>query len=546
MAVSETQSSKALTRRSAITAILVIAACSLIGGAFGPHIGSAAAASDKESVKDYSHDLAAALDIIQQNLAEPGDWTRAIYLGAIPAMLNRLDPHSQFFDPDAFRRLREEQRGHYAGVGMLIRQFRGRTIVDEPFPDTPASRGGVRPNDIIDKVNGATTEGMSVSEVAQAVKGPDGTPVRLTLLRKGADKPLDVELVRAEVLRPSVPNAFMLDHSTGYIKIDNFNENTDSELDDALDRFDEHGLQGLILDLRGNNGGLLSAGVHVADRFLDRGQTIVSHRGRASRERVYSARQGNGGQHYPMAVLVDCQSASAAEIVAGALQDHDRALIVGTNTFGKGLVQSVFNLPETTGLVLTTARYYTPTGRLIQRPYDNRSLTEYYADPCRGGFHSPHDDARLTDNGRPVYGGGGITPDIEMPPATLDDFQQRLQFERAFEGYAEQVRRAHPEAIDTWRAGDKELAEFRQYLTADKIPYTDEDLERHREYIRRTVTRQVFSAWRGIYAGAQVDVQLDPEVKRAMELLPQASTLLRKDGGALAQKYSESSSRQTQ
>jgi carboxyl-terminal processing protease len=544
--VRDTVSSKTITRRSVVFAILVIAACSLIGGVFGPHIGSAAAASDKDAVKDYSHDLAAALEIIRQNLAEEEDWGRAIYMGAIPAMLNSLDPHSQFFDPDAFRRLREEQRGHYAGVGMLIRQFRGRTIVDEPFPDTPASRGGVRPNDIIDKVDGATTEGMNVSEVAQAVKGPDGTPVKLTLLRKGVSKPVEVELVRAEVLRPSVPNAFMMDRSIGYIKIDNFNENTDTELDDALDRFDARGLQGLILDLRGNNGGLLSAGVHVADRFLDRGQTIVSHRGRASRERVYSARQGNGGQHYPMAVLVDCQSASASEIVAGALQDHDRALIVGTNTFGKGLVQSVFNLPETTGLVLTTARYYTPTGRLIQRPYDNRSLTEYYADPCRGGFHPAHNDPRLTDNGRPVYGGGGISPDIELPPATLDVFQQRLQFERAFEGYAEQFRRSHPQAVDTWRAGDKEFEELRQYLIADNIPFTDEDLGQHREYILRTITRQVFSAWRDIYAGARVDVLLDPEVKRALELLPQASTLLRKDGGALAQKHDESSSRQTQ
>jgi carboxyl-terminal processing protease len=278
---------------------------------------------------------------------------------------------------------------------------------------------------------------------------------------------------------------------------------------------------------------------------LDRGQTIVSHRGRASRERVYSARQGNGGQHYPMVVLVDCQSASASEIVAGALQDHDRALIVGTNTFGKGLVQSVFNLPETTGLVLTTARYYTPTGRLIQRPYDNRSLGEYYADPCRGGYHPAHEDARLTDNGRPVYGGGGISPDIELPPAIPDEFQQRLQFERVFEGYAEQYRRNHPQADDAWRAEAKEFDEFRQYLLADNVPFAQEDLERHRPYILRTITRHVFAAWHDIYAGSQADVQLDPAVARALELLPQASTLLRKDGGALAQGGTRNS-RQTQ
>jgi carboxyl-terminal processing protease len=369
--------------------------------------------------------------------------------------------------------------------------------------------------------------------------------VRLGLLRKGVPNPIEVELVRAEVVRPSIPNSFFVDRSVGYIKIDGFNENTDTELDEALEGLDAKGLRGLILDLRGNNGGLLSAGVHVADRFLDAGQTIVSHRGRASRERVYTARQGNGGQHYPMVVLVDCQSASASEIVAGALQDHDRALIVGTNTFGKGLVQSVFNLPETTGLVLTTARYYTPTGRLIQRPYDNRSLAEYYADPCRGGFRPAHDDARLTDNGRPVYGGGGIAPDIELPPVIPDDFQQRLQYERVFEGYAEQLRRAHPEADDTWRAGDREFDELRQYLIDDKVPFTAEDLNRHHDYIVRTITKHVFAAWRDIYAGSQIDAQLDPAVRRALELLPQASTLLHKDSGTLAQRQSTPGGRQT-
>jgi carboxyl-terminal processing protease len=518
----------------------VIAVSSLIGGILGPHIGSVAAASDTDAVKDYSHDLKALLDVLKSHLDQDSDWDRAIYLGAIPSMLSSLDPHSQFFDPDAFRRLREEQRGRYAGVGMLIRQVRGRTIVDQPFPDTPAFRAGLRPNDIIDQIDGVTTEGMGVSEVAQAVKGPEGTAVRLRLLRRGAEQPVEVELVRAEVHRPSIPNAFQVDRAVGFIKIDTFNENTDRELDDALDDFEAQGLEGLILDLRGNNGGLLSAGVHVADRFLDRGQAIVSHRGRASRERVYNARQGNGGRRYPMVVLVDCQSASASEIVAGALQDHDRALIVGANTFGKGLVQSVFTLPETTGLVLTTARYYTPTGRLIQRPYDGRSMAEYYTDPCSGAFNPSHEDARLTDNGRRVYGGGGIAPDIELPPATPDDFEQRLQFERAFEGYAEQYRRDYPAVEDDWRASPRELDEFRQYLVDDDFTFTEEELEQRRDYLLRNITRQVFTAWRGIYAGSQVDIQLDPTVLRALELLPQASTLLRKDARELAHRRSVS------
>ena len=209
-------------------------------------------------------------------------------------------------------------------------------------------------------------------------------------------------------------------------------------------------------------------------------------------------------------------------------------------------MQSVFNLPETTGLVLTTARYYTPTGRLIQRPYDNRSLGEYYSDPCRGEFHPSRDDARLTDNGRPVFGGGGIAPDIGLPPAIPDDFQQRLQFERVFEGYAEQYRRAHPVADDAWRAAGKEFGEFREYLLADNVPFTADDIERHRDYILRTITRHVFAAWRDIYAGSQVDARLDPAVARALELLPQASTLLRKDAGALAQRGGTPNERHSQ
>lgn len=543
MPLRETRSTRILNRRSLVMAVLVVAACSLLGGRFGPHIGSAAAASDKESVKDYTQHLASVLEVVKANLAEEEDWESAIYLGAIPSMLARLDPHSQFFDPDAFGRLREEQRGHYAGVGMLIRQFRGRTIVDQPFPETPAFRGGVRANDVIDQVDGVSTEGMSVSDVAQAVKGPEGTAVRLQLLREGVDKPVDVELIRAEVHRPSIPMRFRLDGSVGYIKIDSFNENTDSELDEALDELEARGIEGLILDLRGNNGGLLTAGVHVADRFLERGQAIVSHRGRASRERVYNARLGNGGQNYPMIVLVDCQSASASEIVAGALQDHDRALIVGTNTFGKGLVQSVFNLPETTGLVLTTAQYYTPTGRLIQRPYTDQSLVDYYSGPCSSEYRPSNEDLRLTDNGRPVYGGGGITPDVQLEPEIMDDFQRRLILERVFEGFAERYHRTHPDVSDSWRADDSVVNDFREYLPTQNVSVSDEEFEKQKEYIRRTLTRQIFTASRDIYAGARVDVLMDPTVHRALELLPQARTLLRKGSEALALGHGEEGTR---
>jgi carboxyl-terminal processing protease len=363
------------SRRSAVLILSIILACGCVGVVFGQRLTSAAPSGDGD-IRDSLRSFTQVYEVVQQNYAEPVSPDKAIYNGAIPGMLRVLDPHSNFFDPKAYAALREEQRGKYYGVGMQVGPRNNKVIVIAPFTGAPAYRAGIRPGDIIIAVDGKPTDNMTTSDVAELLKGPKGTAVKITMLREGSDKPLDFTVVRDEIPRYSVDVHFVIRPGIGYIHVSGFQETTEKEVRDALDELGD--IHGLILDLRQNPGGLLSEGVGVADQFLKKGQVIVSHHGRASAEKVYKAAHGNGGKDYPLVVLVNRGTASAAEIVAGAIQDHDRGLIAGETTFGKGLVQTVYPLSENTGLALTTAKYYTPSGRLIQRDYSSISLYDYY------------------------------------------------------------------------------------------------------------------------------------------------------------------------
>ena len=282
---------------------------------------------------------------------------------------------------------------------MQVGPRNNKVIVIAPFAGAPAYRAGIRPGDIIIAVDGKPTDNMSTSDVADLLKGPKGTSVKITVLREGSDKPLDFTVIRDEIPRYSVDVHFLIRPGIGYIHISGFQETTEKEVRDALDEFGD--IHGLILDLRQNPGGLLSEGVGVADQFLKKGQVIVSHHGRASPEKVYKATHGNGGKDYPIVVLVNRGTASAAEIVAGAIQDHDRGLIAGETTFGKGLVQTVYPLSENTGLALTTAKYYTPSGRLIQRDYNGVSLYDYYYNDRDNGDADNRQSRSEDDRQRP-------------------------------------------------------------------------------------------------------------------------------------------------
>ena len=337
---------------------------------------------------------------------------------------------------------------------------------------------------------------------------------------------LEVDLVRDSIPRPTVPLAFRLSGDVGYVKVTSFGEATPDEFDAALDGLEHLDLHGLLLDLRGNHGGLLSAGVHVAGRFLPNGTLIVSHKGRASRERRYVSRARGDAPSYPIIVLADCRSASASEIVAGALQDHDRALVAGSNTFGKGLVQSVLQLPQSSGMVLTTARYYTPSGRLIQRPYDEVSMNAYYADPCSADYEPRHEDVKLTDAGRPVYGGAGIAPDIALAPEEYDELNQWMINARSFERFAHRLTLDSSPIGPDWDLDREAFDDFQAFVRQERIDADPESLESRWSFIRRQLKKAVYTAVFDLDQGERVSAELDPAVRQALALLPEAEALL--------------------
>jgi carboxyl-terminal processing protease len=507
------------------TTILV---CALVGGVLGPRISVAAAASE-DDVKDSFRQFSEVLSIVEYNFVDEVEPEAAVYQGAIPRMLQALDPHSSFFDPESFARMRDDQRGRYAGVGMTIQPRNGQTVVGAPFPHTPAYRAGLRPGDIILEVDGKQMEGLNTTEVANQLRGPEGTEVEIGYERPGRDGTVHVRVTRASIPRPSVPVAFEVRPNIGFVKIESFNENTGKELDQALESMDEAQLEGLILDLRSNRGGLLSQGVYVSDKFLDKGQGIVSHHGRASNERNYAAQRDAGDTDYPIVVMVNCESASAAEIVAGALQDHDRGLIIGSPTFGKGLVQTVFPLgsrTNTAGLALTTARYYTPSGRLIQRRYDGVSMVEYYGDPCSEHYKPIHDEVRLTDQGRQVYGGGGIEPDISLDAQILNEVQIKLRREFTFDNFAQQYTLDRDDLPSSWEPTDEVIASFREFLAGEAVEVSDEDFDANLSFIQRWIKRSVYISAYDLDEGERVYYALDPDVEKALAALPQAAALL--------------------
>lgn len=481
-------------------------------------------------------------DIVEQNYAEPVNPDKAIYNGAIPGMLHVLDPHSNFFDPKSYSLLREDQRGKYFGVGMTVGPRNNKVIVIAPFAGSPAYRAGIHPGDIIAAVDGKPTDNMDTTAVADLLKGPKGTTVHITILREGADKPMEFAVVRDEIPRYSVDLHFMIRPGIGYMHVSGFNETTEKEVQDALEKFYEQGeLKGLVLDLRQNPGGLLMEGVGVADKFLHKGQLIVSHHGRSSPEHRYVAQHGNGGRDYPLVVLVNRGTASAAEIVAGAIQDHDRGLIAGETTFGKGLVQTVYPLSNDTGLALTTAKYYTPSGRLIQRDYSNVSLYDYYFD--RDGIDdTSNKEVKLTDSGRTVYGGGGITPDVKIDPVKSTPFQDSLLQHYAFFNFAKHYALNH-KITKSFEVDESVMQEFRKSLDADKIPYTETDLAQNNDWVRANIKSELFVDAFGQEEGLRVKAETDPEVVKALDLLPQAKQLAENARKIIAQRSTTTLSR---
>src|SRR6202790_5053100 len=521
------------SRRSLFLVVFFLLACGFLGILFAQRSGQQSSMTGDSEVKDSLKQFTDVYALVEDNYAEPVNADKAIYNGAIPGMLHALDPHSNFFDPKSYALMREDQRGKYYGVGMTVGPRNNKVIVIFPFTGTPAYKAGIHPGDVIIAVDGKSTENMSTGDVADLLKGPKGTTVHISISREGVEKPMEFTLIRDEIPRYSVDVHFLIRPGIGYLHVTGFNETTEEEVSRALDEFGD--LKGLILDLRGNPGGLLSEGVGVADKFLKKGQLIVSHHGRASAEKRYVAQHGNGNRDYPLVVLVNRLTASAAEIVSGAIQDHDRGLIVGEVTFGKGLVQTVYPLAENTGLALTTAKYYTPSGPLIQRDYSNLSLYDYYYN--REGENNANHEVKLTDGGRTVYGGGGITPDVKLAPYKPNKFQDSLLQHYALFNFAKHYAITH-KVTQNFEVDDAVLLDFRKFLDSEKIPCTEAEMIESNEWLRSNIKSELFVDTFGQEEGLKVRAETDPDVIKALDLMPQARALADNAKKVVAQRNS--------
>jgi carboxyl-terminal processing protease len=541
-----------MKHRFAVLVVLIIALSATIGGFMGRK-ASAGAAVPQSSPNQFLGDLTEALDVVQKNYVDNVGPDKLVY-SAIKGMLRALDPHSSFFDPKDFARLREDQHSKYFGLGIRVRALlrdRGRVvIVEPPALGSPAERRGLRAGDVITKIEGESIDDWTSDEVVSHLRGPRGTTVNITVERPTVREPLKFKIERDEIPLITVPYAFELKPGVGYIKIDRFSESTADELKAKLKKLNASSLGGLVLDLRDNPGGLLNQAIDVADFFIPRGDVIVSTKGRLEGSaRPYRAPSVEKVR-VPLIVLINRHSASASEIVAGALQDHDRALIVGETSFGKGLVQSVYTLDGNTGMALTTAKYYTPSGRLIQRDYSGSAFEYYY---LNGGLASANQDreVKFTDSGRKVLGGGGITPDVEVTLRELNRFEALLTARDVFFDYARQLTSgqvaaasnlqlplrndevaAPPshatagKAVPKFEVTDAILADFGEYLKRRNVEFAAEDFQNNVEFIKRRIKQEVYTSSFGLQEGFKVAIQADTQVLKALELLPEAKTLM--------------------
>ncbi|MGH9615976.1 MAG: S41 family peptidase [Acidobacteriaceae bacterium] len=538
------------TRRSLLFVIVFLVVCGA-AGAFLEHNVGAQTSSDQSTLRDSLKQFTNVYSIVEQNYAEPMTKDRintAIFDGAIPDMLHVLDPHSNFYDPKAFADMREEESGKYFGIGMEIMQQNDKIVVVEPFEGSPAYKAGIRPGDVILAVNGkpvnssgpgGKTMKATTLQVANMLKGPKGTPVDVTIGREGRPEPIVFHLVRAEIPRASVDLAYDIQPGIGYMHIKDFaEEETGQEVLTALQQMGP--IHGLVIDLRGNPGGLLSEAVSVSGDFLQKGQVIVSQRGRAFPPITYRATRGDHDRTYPIVVLVNRGTASAAEIVSGALQDHDRALIAGETTFGKGLVQTVYPLSDSTALALTTYHYYTPSGRLIQRNYEGVSMYDYFYNPADRPSSDANREVKLTDSGRPVYGGGGITPDVKIDTPKSNNFQDVLMEQYVFFNFANHYLVNHTVGKD-FKVDDAVLHDFEAYLTGKQIPWTAQEINNSRGWIDMSIKSELFTSVFGQQEGLKVRAAWDPMISKAITLIPQAEALETNAEKIIAMKTSEAS-----
>jgi carboxyl-terminal processing protease len=499
-----------------------------------------------------AQDFSDALSVVQAHYVDGNkiDYNN-VYKSSIQGMLRVLDPHSNYFDKEEFDEMKTDQRSEYFGIGASIQNYAIGESVDTyvaaTFQNAPASRAGLRFGDRIDAVDGVSMHAKSSAEVRDKIRGPRGSHVKLTITHASTGQADIVEIVRDAVPQPSVPDAYMIRPGVGYIDMTRgFNYDTAEGLQAALDFLHARGMNSLVLDLRNNPGGFLEQAIHVAETFLPSGQLILTQKGRnGMNDHTYDSRNPDPDRT-PLVILVNDYTASASEIVAGAMQDHDRAMIVGQTSFGKGLVQSIIPLEQGAGLVLTSAKYFTPSGRLIQRDYSDGGFYNYI---YRGGtLRGDKDDqsrpagpANRTDTGRPVYGGGGITPDEVVKPQLLTAIQGRLRdplffFSRdvatgripGLEGYKvdRAIQFGHDLEPTDFPMNDMVFKAFKDYVAKDaNWKVFSPQLDRNRAFLETQIRFQLATAAFGTVSALQVMTKEDPQVAKAVEVVPRARDL---------------------
>ncbi len=532
------------TPRFLPAAVLAIVLSALAGGLFG----SSALARQDEVSQQYRV-FTTALAAIEREYVEEVPSDRLVY-GAIDGMLHTLDPHSSFFEPKAYAQMRERQEGHYYGLGITIQSIDGDITVISIFEGSPAYKKGLRRGDILAKVrdekgNDLDMKGWTTDQAVKKLKGPKGTVVNVSIKRRGYEGLINTDFVRDEVNITTVQAAFMIDKDTGYVKLDQFTETSDRELGDALQKLSAAGMKRLVFDLRENPGGALDQAIRIANRFLPKGDMIVYTKGRVpNANQEYRATEDSEYTHLPVVTLVNRNSASASEIVSGALQDHDRALIVGETTFGKALVQSVYPISEGAGVAVTTGRYYTPAGRLIQRPWD-AAFDEYLTYTLReqtAEHQHKAADLKYTDAGRKVYSGGGIDPDKFIVGAGFEGFNptrfgRHLFARQEFANFADQFVAEGDTRLSAANKNKKPIArgftvtdamvkEFHDFLDTRKVKIDEESFAKDDTFIRAMIHFEIDRALFSMDEARKALIAKDPQAQFALGQFGEAENLL--------------------
>ncbi|HJU44769.1 MAG TPA: S41 family peptidase [Vicinamibacterales bacterium] len=496
----------------------------------------------EESVPEHYRAFTAALTAIQSQYAEAVESDRMVY-GAINGMLQTLDPHSSFMDPRTYAQMRERQEGRYYGLGLTISSIDGDITAVRVFEGSPAFSNGIRRGDVIAEVEGVNTKGWTTEATVNKLKGPKGTFVNIGVRRRGFERLLEMRVMRDQVSIPSLSASFMIDSSTGYVGITDFAEHTDEDLEKALETMTRRGMKRLVLDLRSNPGGQLDQAIRITNRFVPKGSMVVYTRGRVpNSDSDYRATDTPDYLNIPMVVLVNRNSASASEIVSGALQDYDRALVIGETTFGKALVQSVYRVSGGAGLALTTARYYTPSGRLIQRPWDG-TFDKYLTYTLKDQGERTKTDAqlKLTTGGRKVYSGGGIEPDhrFDGPVEGFNPtrFGRTMHARGFFLSYAEQFSAEGDPRIGhsgpsrrtvkkDFIVDDAMVADFKKFVTSRNVKIDEEAWAKDGDFIRAMIRYAIDEAVFDIATAKQHLITVDPQAKFAISKFQEAEKLL--------------------